>query len=120
MIRRNPLEDRLAKLEKKLEQLLEGNPQVDLSKEAFLKFYNKVKYAYGMNSYTEPLTIFIHQRYSNSLKESVLYPVEDSRYDLWHVIGEISPVPISFSDDVEGDFAVDVRSKGTFKGLGIT
>jgi hypothetical protein len=29
-------------------------------------------------------------------------------------------VPISFSDEVEGDFAVDVRSKGTFKGLGIT
>mgnify|MGYP003316277638 CR=1 FL=1 len=59
MIRRNPLEDRLAKLEKKIEQLLEGNPQVDLSKDNFLKFYNKVKYTYGMND-IETLTIFIH------------------------------------------------------------
>ena len=119
MLRRNPLEDRLAKLEKKIEQLLEGNPQVDLSKDNFLKFYNKVKYTYGMND-IETLTIFIHNKYSDSLKNTVLYPVEDSQYDLWHVIGEISPVPISFNDKVEGDFAIDTRQKGTFKSLGIT
>jgi ACT domain-containing protein len=119
MLRRNPLEERLASLEKKIEQLLEGNPQVDISKDNFLKFYNKVKYYYGMNN-AEPIVLCIHKRYSNSLINTVLYPVEDDRYELWHVIGELSPVPIHFTDSLSGDYSIDVRTQGTFKGLGIT
>ena len=119
MQRRNHLEEKLASLEKKIEQLIDGKPQKDLSKDGFLKFYNQMKYYYGMNK-AEPMILFIHEKYAESLKNNVLYPVDDSQYDLWHVIGELSPVPISFTDAVEGDYAIDVRTKGTFKGLGIT
>ena len=114
------LEDRLANIEAQLEALLEGNPQKKISRDEFMKFYNRARYELPMNG-IEPLAICLHKKYSKSLQNEVLYPADDTPTTLeaWYVMGETSPVPIVF-DDIKGDYVIDTRQKGTFKSLGIT
>ena len=119
MNNKRSLEDRLANIETQLEALLEGNPQKKITRDEFMKFYNRARYELPMKG-IETLAICLHNKYSKSLQNEVLYPADDthSSIETWYVMGEASPVPIVF-DDIKGDYVIDHRVGGTFKALGI-
>ena len=118
MLGKNNLEERLIAMEKKMDSIINGNPQKDLSKEVFLKFYNKIKYDLHL-ACVEPLLIIINNKYSEALQNNVLYPSDNSMDDFWFVIGEVSPIPIAFSDKMKEDYTFSAKFSGTFEGLGI-
>lgn len=114
------IEYRLDTIERRFDRLIDAlcngervpEEPKELDKQKFAQMYNHAKYMIPVQNDMYVGAIHLHSRFYESAMK-LLYPSgDDDGY--YYPIGELSPLPISFQDNIDGDYLISCFIKKYF------